>query len=61
MEFKDFTPEELVDKLVLYSDGMGGCSIAKIDRVTKAYFGISRNDMLFKLASGKARGDSGWR
>lgn len=59
MNFSDFTPEELIGKTVLYYDGCGRSRITTINRVTKTCFGISHNELLFKLHSGFERGGDG--
>lgn len=55
MNFKDFKPEELIGKTVLYDDHCGTRAITKIARTTKTSFGIERNSLLFSLRNGNQR------
>lgn len=59
MDFKDFKPEELVGKIVVYNDGFDHQRISTIDRITKTCFGIKHNAVLFKLVNGYERGGDG--
>lgn len=59
MNFKDFTPEELIGKYVLI-DGKYSKSINRITRVTKKYFGVSNSNSLYELTTGRSRGDDIW-
>ena len=59
MNFKDFMPEELIGKTVVYNDGFGNRRLTTIDRITKTCFGIAHNEVLFKLQNGYERGGDG--
>lgn len=63
MDFKDFKPEELIGKLVLYRSGdtyNHSSYIRTIERVTKKGFAISGSKNLFSRVDGHHKGHHGW-